>query len=245
MFNLEQFIAEWRAQMRAAGIKTPETLDELENHLREEIGRLVRAGTDEAHAFELAAHELGPAVALKREFMKAGNTKWKWLQKVKSFLLATAKKPVPAPDDFEPVARQALEFAPEEARRFRHDFIGTEHLLLGLTRSESQTVSKVMQKFGISSETVRREIELFVSTGAMSVTAATIPFTPRARKALRLAAGEAHRLRQPHVRVEHIFLGLLREGGGVAALVLKNLNVRLENARAEILKEMDLHPGTG
>jgi ATP-dependent Clp protease ATP-binding subunit ClpC len=175
--------------------------------------------------------------------MKTSDAKLKWLQKLKFFMLGAGKIPFPEADDFEPVARQALEFAPEEARRFRHDFVGTEHLLLGLIHSGSQTVSKVMHKFGISLEAVSREIELFVSTGATPVTAATIPFTPRAREALQLAAEEARRLGQPHVRAEHIFLGLLREGGGVAAVVLEKLNVRLDGARAEILKEMGAHPG--
>jgi ATP-dependent Clp protease ATP-binding subunit ClpC len=94
-----------------------------------------------------------------------------------------------------------------------------------------------MRKLGVSSEAVRLEIELTVTAGAVPSAATTIPFTPRARQALQLAAREAKSLNERQVRAEHVFLGLLREGGGVAAMVLKKLGVRAESARAEILKE--------
>ena len=116
--------------------------------------------------------------------------------------------------------------------------------MLGLTRCGSKSVATVMQKLGVKSEVLRIEIEQFVGAGPEAVTAANIPFTPRTRMALQLAAEEARKLNQPHVRAEHIFLGLLREGGGVAAIVLKKLGVCLDGARAEVLKEMQAHPGT-
>ena len=231
--------------MLAAGVQFPVPLDELESHLREDIEQQVRDGTNEARAFEIAVQHLGQAIPLKREFMKAKNPKLLFLGKIKSVLLRTADVPFPALDDFDQAALQTLQLAPDEARHFNHDFVGTEHLLLGLTRSGSKTISNVMEKLGVRSEALRLEIERFVSPGSLAVTAPRIPYTPRARQALQLAADEAGRLSQPHVRCEHILLGLLREGSGVAALVLKNLGVRLENARAEIVKETDAHPEAG
>src|SRR5580700_1677843 len=135
MFNLETSIAEWRRQMLAAGIKTPVPLEELEAHLREDIEQQVRAGTEEACAFEMAVRHIGQAVALKKEFMKTSNPKAVFLRKLKSFILGVREVPLPALEDFEPAARQTLDLAPEEARQFNHNFVGTEHILLGLTRS--------------------------------------------------------------------------------------------------------------
>jgi hypothetical protein len=245
MFNLETAMAEWRRQMLAAGIQSPVPLDELESHLREDIEQQVRSGMDEARAFELAVQQMGQAISLRKEFMKTSNKTRMFLRKLKSFVLGVREIPFPSLDEFEPVARQALALAPEEARHFNHNFVGTEHLLLGLTRSDSRTVSNVLQKLGVSTNTLRVEIERIVSTGPMAIAAEQIPYTPRARQALQLSAEEARKLNQPHVRAEHIFLGLLREGGGVAALVLKNLGVRLEAAREEVLKEMRAHPEVG
>jgi hypothetical protein len=244
MFNLDLAIQRWREQMLAAGIQSPEPLDELECHLREDIEQQTLAGTDEACAFQMAVQHVGKAVTLKKEFMKTGNSKLVLLRKLKSFL-GIKEAPFPATDDFEPAAKQTLELAPEEARHFNHTFVGTEHILLGLTRSGSKSVLNVMQKLGVTSDALRGEIERFVSTGPMAVTATTIPYTPRAREALQLAAEEARKQNQYHVKAEHIFLGLLREGGGVAAVVLKNLGVRLESARAEVLKEISTRPEAG
>jgi Clp amino terminal domain, pathogenicity island component len=244
MFNLEQSIAEWRRQMLAAGIKTPVPLEELESHLREDIEQQVRTGADEARAFEMAVQLIGSPAPLKKECMKTANFKWMLLQTVKS-LFGIRNVPLPALDTFEPAAQQTLELAPSEARCFNHNYVGTEHLLLGLIKSGSKSVSNVLQKLGVKSEALRREIERFVPVGPEAVTAAKIPYTPRAREALQLAANEARKLSQPQIKAEHIFLGLLREGSGVAAVVLKKLGVRLEKARAEVLKEMTAHPEAG
>jgi ATP-dependent Clp protease ATP-binding subunit ClpC len=157
---------------------------------------------------------------------------------LKYSLLGVGEIPLPALDNFEPAAMRSLELAPEEARHFNHGFVGTEHILLGLTRSESKSLSNVMRRLGVSSEAVRLEIEQIVTAGTGGCVPIHIPLTPRARQALRLAAQEAKSLSECQVRAEHVFLGLLREGGGVAAMVLKKLGVRAENARAEILKEI-------
>jgi hypothetical protein len=238
MFDLELAIAQWRQQMLAAGVKAPVPLEELEAHLREDIEQQVRAGTEASRAFEIAVRHIGGAVELKKEFKKTGNAKWMFLRKLRGFLLGAGEIPLPALDNFEPAARRTLELAPEEARHFHHTFVGTEHILLGLARSESKSLSNVMQRLGVSTAAVRREIEQIVTAGTGASTLTTIPFTPRARRALRLAAQEAKGLSDRQVRAEHVFLGLLREGGGVAAMVLKKLGVRAENARAEILKEI-------
>jgi len=245
MFNLEQAIAEWRRQLRAVGIKSRAFLDELESHLRDDIEPQVRTGADESRSFATALERMGQPAPLKKEFMKTSNLKTKLWRTLKAFVPGAREVRLPAIDNFEPAALQTLQMAPDEARRFNHDFVGTEHLLLALTRSGSKAVANVMQKLGAGEEILRREIERIVSTGAATVTAPRIPYTPRARKSLRLAADEARKLNRPHVQPEHIFLGLLREGSGVAALVLKNLGVRLETARAEILKEMGASSSAG
>lgn len=244
MFDLEQSISKWRQQMLAAGIKSPVPLEELESHLREDIEQQVRAGADEARAFEIAAQRIGSPAPLKKEFMKTGNFKGMLWQTVKS-LFGIRDVSLPALDAFAPAAQQTLELAPSEARCFNHNYVGTEHLLLGLTKSGSKSVSNVLQKLGVKNEALRREIERFAPVGPEAVTAAKIPYTPRAREALQLAAEEARNLNQPHIKAEHIFLGLLREGGGVAAVVLKNLGIRLEKARVEVLKEMTANPEAG
>jgi len=243
MFNYEKAIARWRRQMRAAGFNSPVPLDELENHLRDDVEQQVRAGTDEARAFAAAVQRLGPPAPLQREFKKARAFKTTLLRKLKAFLSGPGETPFPDLAAFEPEALQALQLAPDEARHLNHDFVGTEHLLLALSRSGSKPIAHVLQKFGVQTETLRLEIERIVSTGAIAVTAPTIPYTPRARKSLQLAAAEARKLNQPHIRAEHVFLGLLLEGGGVAALVLRELGVRLDTARAEILRQMPSHPG--
>jgi hypothetical protein len=245
MFDLEHAIAEWRRQMLAAGIKAPVPLDELESHLRDDIEQQTRTGIEEARAFERAVQRIGHAAPLRKEFMKTNNFKRVILRQLKALFSRGSEVPLPATHNFEPAALQTLRLAPEEARSFNHDFVGTEHILLALIRSDSKALVNVMKKLGIRNEIVRREIERVVSTGAMAVPAPEIPYTPRARKSLKLAGEEARKLNQAQVRAEHIFLGLLGEGSGVAAVVLRNLGVRVETARAEILKEMNARPNAG
>jgi hypothetical protein len=235
MFNLEQSIAEWRQQVLAAGIKTPVPLEELESHLREETEQQVRAGTDEARAFEIAVQRIGQPAPLKKEFMKTANFKWMLWQKIKPLF---GIRDVPALDTFEPAALQTLNLAAGEARGFHHNFIGTEHILLGLIKPESNMVSKVMRRLGVEDKAIRIEIEKFVGHGPANEVSVKIPFTPCARKALRLAADTARTLNQPYVNAEHIFLGLILEGDGVAGRVLKNFGIQIENAREEVLREI-------
>jgi hypothetical protein len=137
---------------------------------------------------------------------------------------------------FTPSAKQTLELARAEAPRFHHDFIGTEHVLLGLLTLENDSASNVLRRLGVDREAVRLEIEKLVGVGSAHETTSAIPFTPRAEKALVLAAREAKTLNHAQVGTGHIILGLLLEGSGVAALVLKNLGLDIERTREEICK---------
>ena len=132
-----------------------------------------------------------------------------------------------------------LALARKEADRFNHNFLGTEHLLLGLIKLGQGVAVNVIQKMGLDLETVRMEVEKQVGTGPDQKMIGNIPYTPRVKKVLALASGEAMALNHTYVGTEHILLGLLREGDGVAAKVLKNLDVDIEQCRQEILKELD------
>jgi ATP-dependent Clp protease ATP-binding subunit ClpC len=144
-----------------------------------------------------------------------------------------------AMNNFTPRAQQVLALARKEADRFNHNFVGTEHLLLGLIRLGQGVAVNVLQKMGIELEAVRMEVEKQVGTGPDQKMVGNIPYTPRVRKVLALASKEAKALTHTYVGTEHILLGLLREGDGVAARVLKNLDVDIEQTRQEILKELD------
>ncbi len=144
-----------------------------------------------------------------------------------------------AMNNFTPRAQQVLALARKEADRFNHNFVGTEHLLLGLIKLGQGVAVNVLQKLGLDLETVRMEVEKQVGTGPDQKMIGNIPFTPRVKKVLALAAKEAKNLNHTYVGTEHILLGLLREGDGVAARVLKNLDVDIEQTRNEILKELD------
>ncbi len=140
---------------------------------------------------------------------------------------------------FTPRAQQVLALARKEADRFHHNFVGTEHLLLGLIELGQGVAVNVLQKLGLDLETVRREVEKQVGTGPDQIIIGNIPCTPRVKKVLALATKEAKALNHTYVGTEHILLGLLREGDGVASRVLQSLEVDIEQTRQEILKELD------
>src|SRR5208337_102313 len=144
-----------------------------------------------------------------------------------------------AMSNFTPRAQQVLALARKEADRLNHNFLGTEHLLLGLIKLGQGVAVNVLQKMGLDLETVRMEVEKQVGTGPDQKMIGNIPYTPRVKKVLALATKEAKALNHTYVGTEHILLGLLREGDGVAARVLKNLDVDIEQTRQEILKELD------
>jgi ATP-dependent Clp protease ATP-binding subunit ClpC len=142
-------------------------------------------------------------------------------------------------NNFTPRAQQVLALARKEADRFNHNYVGTEHLLLGLIKLGQGVAVNVLQKMGLDLETVRMEVEKQVGSGPETKMVGNIPYTPRVKKVLALAGKEAKALNHSYVGTEHILLGLLKEGEGVAARVLKSLEVDIDRTRTEILKELD------
>lgn len=142
-------------------------------------------------------------------------------------------------NNFTPRAQQVLALARKEADRFNHNYVGTEHLLLGLIKLGQGVAVNVLQKMNLDLDTVRLEVEKQVGNGPETKMVGNIPYTPRVKKVLALAGKEAKALNHSYVGTEHILLGLLREGDGVAARVLKNLEVDIERTRNEILRELD------
>src|SRR5665213_3467186 len=141
--------------------------------------------------------------------------------------------------NFTPRAQQVLALARKEADRLNNDFLGTEHLLLGLIKLGQGVAVNVLQSMGIDLETVRMEVEKQTPGGSDQKMIGNIPYTPRVKKVIALSQKEAKNLNHTYVGTEHLLLGLLREGDGVAARVLKNLDVDIEQTRQEILKELD------
>ena len=133
-------------------------------------------------------------------------------------------------------ARKVIVYAKEEARRFNHDYIGTEHLLLGLVREGEGVASAVLQKLGLDLETIRIEVEKLVQPGPQTQVLGDIPFTPRSKKALELAAEEARALGHNYIGTEHLLLGLVKEGEGMAYRVLLNLGLDLGKLRNEVME---------
>lgn len=142
-------------------------------------------------------------------------------------------------NNFTPRAQQVLALARKEADRFHHNYVGTEHLLLGLINLGQGVAVNVLQKMDLDLDTVRGAVEKQVGTGPESKPTGNIPYTPRVKKVLALAGKEAKALNHSYIGTEHILLGLLREGEGVAARVLKSLDVDIERCRNEILSELD------
>jgi len=141
-------------------------------------------------------------------------------------------------------ARKVILLAKEEAKRFNHDYIGTEHILLGLIREGEGVAAAVLQKLGLSPEKIRLEVEKLVQSGPSTMVSGDIPFTPKAKKVIELAMEEARSLGHNYIGTEHLLLGLIREGEGVASQVLMNLGLDLNRVRNEVLPLLrDLNPG--
>jgi ATP-dependent Clp protease ATP-binding subunit ClpC len=135
--------------------------------------------------------------------------------------------------------QRVIIIAQEEAKRLNHDYVGTEHLLLGLVALGEGVAAKVLANLGVDLRRVRAEVEKIVGTGENVMLLGEIPFTPRAKKVLELAVDEAQTLGHNYVGTEHLLLGLLREEEGVAARVLENLNIKINDVREEILVLVD------
>jgi ATP-dependent Clp protease ATP-binding subunit ClpC len=141
--------------------------------------------------------------------------------------------------NFTPRAQQVLALARKEAERFNHNFVGTEHLLLGLIALGQGVAVNVLKERGLDLVNVRAKIEKLVGYGPDQRIVGNIFYSPHVKKVLALAVKEARNLKHTYVGTEHILLGLMREGDGLAARVLKDLGVDLERTRLEILKELD------
>ena len=142
-------------------------------------------------------------------------------------------------NNFTPRAQQVLALARKEADRFNHNYVGTEHLLLGLIKLGQGVAVSVLERLGLDLDTVRMEVEKEVGTGPDTKISGSVAYTPRVKKVLALANKEAKSLNHSYVGTEHLLLGLLREGEGIAARVLQRLEVDIQSTRNEILAEID------
>ena len=138
-------------------------------------------------------------------------------------------------DKFTERSRKVLTLATEEALRLRHNYIGTEHLLLGLVREGEGVAARVLQQLNVSLEDVRKRVEYIIGRGDQPVKP-PIGLTPRAKKVVELAVDEARYLGHHYIGTEHLLLGLIREGEGIGAKVLETIHVNLEQARWETLR---------
>src|SRR5207247_5672208 len=133
-------------------------------------------------------------------------------------------------------ARKAMQLANQEAQRFRHEYIGTEHILLGLVQEGSGVAANVLKNLNVELRTIRREVEKIVQAGPDMVKLGKMPQTPRAKKVIEFAVEEARNLNHNYVGTEHLLLGLIREDEGVASQVLMNLGLDLAKVREEVLR---------
>jgi len=142
------------------------------------------------------------------------------------------------PGNLDEATQSSLKAAQLEAARLRHDFVGTEHLLLALLREQGNAIAKVMNSRGITAEALAAAIEKEICTGQARPASQVLPHTPRANRALKLAAGEARAANRHSITPEHLFLGLLLEGDGIAARVLVRLGVEANQVRREIQQQL-------
>jgi ATP-dependent Clp protease ATP-binding subunit ClpA len=140
-------------------------------------------------------------------------------------------------------ARRVVVLAQEEARTLNHDYIGTEHLLLGLIHEGQGVAAKALESLGISDEAVTQQIDEIVGRGTKPARSGHIPFTARAKKSLELSLREALQLGHNYIGTEHILLGLIREGEGPGAQVLTNLNADLDTVRERVVELLRGHQG--
>ena len=144
-------------------------------------------------------------------------------------------------DKFTERARKVLMLAQEEAQRFNHNYIGTEHMLLGLVREGDGVAARVLDSMGVQLPKVRSAVEFIIGRGNGTVEG-DIGLTPRAKKVLELAVDEGRRLKHEYVGTEHLLLGLVREGEGIAAGVLESLGVNLQKVRAQVERALAGEP---
>src|SRR5262244_2306678 len=138
-------------------------------------------------------------------------------------------------DRFTDRARKVMNLAKAEAQRLNHEYIGTEHILLGLVQEGSGVAANVLRNMGIDLKRIRAEIEKLVKGSSTMVPMGNLPFTPRAKKVLELSLEEASQLGHNYIGTEHLLLGLIKEGQSIAAKILESLGARLDEVRQETL----------
>jgi ATP-dependent Clp protease ATP-binding subunit ClpC len=142
-------------------------------------------------------------------------------------------------------AKQVVVLAQDEARALRHNYIGTEHILLGLLREEEGLAARVLESLDITVEEVRAQVARIIGPGDEPIVSGQIPFTPRAKKVLELSLREALSLKHNYIGTEHILLGLVRENEGVAARILLDFGADAEKIRNEIMRVLSGPGGPG
>jgi ATP-dependent Clp protease ATP-binding subunit ClpC len=142
-------------------------------------------------------------------------------------------------------AREVVVLAQDEARALRHNYIGTEHILLGLLREEEGLAARVLESLAITVEEVRAQVARIIGPGDEPIVSGQIPFTPRAKKVLELSLREALSLKHNYIGTEHILLGLVRENEGVAARILLDFDADAEKIRNEIMRVLAGPGGPG
>jgi ATP-dependent Clp protease ATP-binding subunit ClpC len=134
-------------------------------------------------------------------------------------------------------AREVIVLAQDEARALKHNYIGTEHILLGLLREEEGLAARVLASLGVTLAEVRAQVERIIGQGDEPTTS-QIPFTPRAKKVLEFALREAQALGHNHIGTEHVLLGIARENEGVAARILLDFDIDADRIRAEVIRTL-------
>ncbi len=151
-------------------------------------------------------------------------------------------------DKFTDRARKVLTLAQDEAQRFNHNYIGTEHLLLGLVREGEGVAARVLENMNVELSKVRTAVEFIIGRGDRPVVG-EVGLTPRAKRVIELAIDEARRLGHNYIGTEHLLLGLVREGEGIAAGVLESLGVNLDKVRHQVIhvlsQSTSVSPGAG
>ena len=145
-------------------------------------------------------------------------------------------------EKFSEPARKVLMLAQEEARRFHHDYIGTEHLLLGMVREGEGVAAKVLASSGFELTKVRSAVEVIIGRGD-SLVMGEIGLAPRLKKVIELAVDEARQLNHDHIGTEHLLLGLIREGEGIAAGIITKGGVTLDSVRTRVMDTLRHGPG--
>ena len=147
-------------------------------------------------------------------------------------------------DRFTDRARKVIQLANQEAQRFNHDSVGTEHILLGIIKEGSGVAANVLRNLNVDLKKIRLEVEKIVPEGSNTAIMGKLPYTPRAKRVIELAGEEARHLGHNYVGTEHLLLGLIRESEGVAARVLLNLGLKLDEVREEVLNFLGSDVGT-